>query len=203
MLLWTAAPQLLSVLVSLYLLPSYSFATDSSRYSYFLGVGEVMLDLGLVCPATKVSGASSGSLVAVMLKCGMDTADVIRSTLVRNPVRLWVWVFGGAPPASCRMGPPCASPPLIPLPTHHQRPPPPGPYTHQRFAQDVRTHGIHGRLGSALRRYLEAHLPRDAGAANDGSTYLAVTRVWPTVRTWLHNSFGSTQGLIDTMMASW
>jgi hypothetical protein len=40
----------------------------------------------------------------------------------------------------------------------------------------VRKHGIRGRLGPALRAYLEAHLPRSASDANDGSTFLAVTQ---------------------------
>jgi len=86
----------------------------------------VLISLGLVCPATRVSGASSGSIVAVLLKCGFDAADVMRSTLL--------------------------------------------------FALDVRTHGIKGRLGAALRHYLESHLPEDAGASNDGTTYLAITQ---------------------------
>jgi hypothetical protein len=46
----------------------------------------VLLSLGLVDRTTKVSGASSGSLGAVLLKCGFDAADVLRSTLVRLSV---------------------------------------------------------------------------------------------------------------------
>ncbi|KIZ00064.1 hypothetical protein MNEG_7899 [Monoraphidium neglectum] len=129
-----------------------AFSGGGFRYAYFLGVGEVLLDLGLVDPSTRVSGASSGSLGAVLLKCGFDARDVLLSTL--------------------------------------------------NFAVDVRQHGIKGRLGPALRSYLQTHLPPCAGASNNGTTFLAVTQVWPSVRTMLHYSFGTKDELIDAMLAS-
>jgi hypothetical protein len=42
--------------------------------------------------------------------------------------------------------------------------------------QDCARNGIRGRIGLALRQYLESYLPPDAYQLCDGNTFLAVTK---------------------------
>eukprot|EP00775_Hariotina_reticulata_P010098 gene10098-10254_t len=72
----------------------------------------------------------------------------------------------------------------------------------RRFSADCARNGIRGRLGVALRQYLESYLPPDAYKRCDGNTFLAVTKVFPTIRTRLFSSFPTQTDLINAVMAS-
>jgi hypothetical protein len=53
----------------------------SCRYTYFVGVMDVLLHrLGLIGPRALLSGASSGSLIAVFTKCGLPVEKVLDLT---------------------------------------------------------------------------------------------------------------------------
>jgi predicted acylesterase/phospholipase RssA len=56
-------------------------AAAACRYTYFVGVMDVLVHkLGCVGPATLLSGASCGALIAVFTKCGLPVETVLDLT---------------------------------------------------------------------------------------------------------------------------
>ncbi|WIA42761.1 hypothetical protein OEZ86_008703 [Tetradesmus obliquus] len=72
----------------------------------------------------------------------------------------------------------------------------------RKFSHECATNGVKGRLGIVLRAYLDAYLPHNAHELCDGNTFLAVTKVWPSIRTRLFSSFPTRPDLISAVMAS-
>lgn len=125
----------------------------ATGYTYFVGVLDALAnDLQILEPHTLLSGASSGSLIAVFAKCGLPIHTVLELT--------------------------------------------------RKFSQDCASKGVKGRLGVVLRSYLEEYLPHNAHELCDGITFLAVTKVWPSIRTRLFSSFPTRSDLIDAVLAS-
>jgi hypothetical protein len=61
--------------------PVAAAAAAAGRYTYFVGVMDVLLHkLGLIGHSTLLSGASSGSLIAVFTKCGLPVEKVLQLT---------------------------------------------------------------------------------------------------------------------------
>ena len=72
---------LLLLLLLLMLPPLCAAASFIRRYTYFVGVMDVLVhSLGCVGPATLLSGASCGALIAVFTKCGLPVETVLELT---------------------------------------------------------------------------------------------------------------------------
>lgn len=70
------------------------------------------------------------------------------------------------------------------------------------LAHNCRVHGTQGRLAYFLEQELQQMLPEDIHERCNGSTYIAVTRVTPTVYPELVSQFSSKDDLIQTLLTS-
>ncbi|GIL51483.1 hypothetical protein Vafri_7461 [Volvox africanus] len=70
------------------------------------------------------------------------------------------------------------------------------------FADDCRSKGTRYRLGGLLRDFLHAYLPDDAHERCRGNTHIALTRLFPVVRSEMISEFESKDDFINALLTS-
>ncbi|KAG2433513.1 hypothetical protein HYH02_012631 [Chlamydomonas schloesseri] len=70
------------------------------------------------------------------------------------------------------------------------------------FAENCRANGTRYRLGGLLKDFLHAYLPADAHERCRGNTYVALTRLFPVVRSELISEFESKDDFINALLTS-
>ncbi|EFJ41728.1 hypothetical protein VOLCADRAFT_98256 [Volvox carteri f. nagariensis] len=70
------------------------------------------------------------------------------------------------------------------------------------FAGNCRTNGTRYRLGGLLRDFLHAYLPVDAHERCRGNTHVALTRLFPVVRSELVSEFESKDDFVNALLTS-